>query len=706
MIFPTPMKYLAAAVLDADADAVSRELLRLGVLQFVDVRSLDRSLSLRQESANDTRRRVAEVRRRVETTLATGNFPLPEHIPADPGKDAFGPDAAERLVDEVTGEVDSLRNRQRELQQQIMRYEELGRQVSTYGAASRATEAVGGRGYLDVRAGSIPADRLGGLRQELSSYPATDVELGHSDDRVEILLLSLKRNQAAVDEIRKRYGWQEVELPGADQLPDVEPGSRVQQQLESARAEQQRVGRQVVETVEKRKPELEHAWRSLRHAELLLDVRSYFEHTDKTVVFSGWVPKEYVQQVDEAVRRVTEQRCYLTWHAGQEMEKTQHVKVPVRLKNPRLLKPFQMLVENFGTPEYGTVDPTILVAVAYLIMFGLMFADAGHGLVLLAGGLLGLRSPSVTGRMRELFGLLTWCAVSAIAFGVLFGAYFGMQLFPPLWFDFHGVVSGHAESGAITSIFDILGLTIYLGIAVIGLGFVLNWINLARARKWLDIFFDRAGLLTAWLYAGGIYAAYEFVQSNYRELPAGGELVVALVAPALLLLLKEPAQALFAPAGEPDAGAGSGAGGGDAGAGTDTGDGGSAEDAARKTRGILTALLGAVMNWLLELLEVASGYLANTLSFMRVAGLGIAHVTLMTAFFEIASLAAGDGAAGDGGYGVVSIIILILGNALVIGLEGLSAGIQSLRLNYYEFFSKYFSGSGEAYRPISLTGRA
>jgi V/A-type H+-transporting ATPase subunit I len=112
-------------------------------------------------------------------------------------------------------------------------------------------------------------------------------------------------------------------------------------------------------------------------------------------------------------------------------------------------------------------------------------------------------------------------------------------------------------------------------------------------------------------------------------------------------------------------------------------------------------VLGAVMNWVLELLEVASGYLANTLSFMRVAGLGIAHVTLMTAFFEIASLAAG-----DGGYNVFSIIILILGNALVIGLEGLSAGIQSLRLNYYEFFSKYFSGSGEVYRPISLAGRA
>jgi V/A-type H+/Na+-transporting ATPase subunit I len=81
---------------------------------------------------------------------------------------------------------------------------------------------------------------------------------------------------------------------------------------------------------------------------------------------------------------------------------------------------------------------------------------------------------------------------------------------------------------------------------------------------------------------------------------------------------------------------------------------------------------------------------------MRVAGLGIAHVTLMIAFFQIAQMAA------PNGHNVVSVIILILGNILVIGLEGLSAGIQSLRLNYYEFFSKYFSASGARYKPISM----
>jgi len=101
------------------------------------------------------------------------------------------------------------------------------------------------------------------------------------------------------------------------------------------------------------------------------------------------------------------------------------------------------------------------------------------------------------------------------------------------------------------------------------------------------------------------------------------------------------------------------------------------------------------MEWFVELLEIFSGYLSNTLSFMRVAGLGIAHVCLMISFFTIAGMTSG----------IASILILILGNILVICLEGLSAGIQALRLNYYEFFTKFFHGTGQLYTPISLNSR-
>ncbi|MHC4434222.1 MAG: V-type ATPase 116kDa subunit family protein [Planctomycetota bacterium] len=118
-------------------------------------------------------------------------------------------------------------------------------------------------------------------------------------------------------------------------------------------------------------------------------------------------------------------------------------------------------------------------------------------------------------------------------------------------------------------------------------------------------------------------------------------------------------------------------------------------EASAERSNLFFAVINFLMEWFVELLEIFSGYLSNTLSFMRVAGLGIAHVCLMISFFTIAGMTSG----------IASIAILILGNMLVICLEGLSAGIQALRLNYYEFFTKFFHGTGQLYTPISLSTR-
>jgi V/A-type H+-transporting ATPase subunit I len=208
-------------------------------------------------------------------------------------------------------------------------------------------------------------------------------------------------------------------------------------------------------------------------------------------------------------------------------------------------------------------------------------------------------------------------------------------------------------------------ITIYFGIAVIALGLVLNWINCLAKRRWFRLVFDKGGLIGGWIYAAGVYAAMYFVRHDYRQLPELNLLILLLGIPVLLLTLKPVLEYIL--------------------------------HKPRKPFTLLTPV-DFFMEWIVEILEIFSGYLANTLSFMRVAGLGIAHVSLMIAFFSIAEMVGGP----SGGYTVGSYLVLIAGNVLVILLEGLSAGIQSLRLNYYEFFSKYFSGSGRAYAPVTL----
>jgi len=242
-----------------------------------------------------------------------------------------------------------------------------------------------------------------------------------------------------------------------------------------------------------------------------------------------------------------------------------------------------------------------------------------------------------------------------------------MEWFKPLWFDYHGIIAGHKGTGSIQNIYDILKITIYFGISVIGVGLVLNWINCIRKKRWLPLFLSKGGLLGGWIYAVGVYTAFFYVSHSYKELPPGNILLPMVGLPVILLLAKAPLEFFLNP----------------------------------KHRGgkkfSAFTIMDFLMEWIVEILEIFSGYLANTLSFMRVAGLGIAHVSLMIAFFKIAEMISP-----GGGYTAGSIIVLVFGNILVIVLEGLSAGIQSLRLNYYEFFSKYFTGTGRAYNPISL----
>ncbi|MCK4924954.1 MAG: ATPase V, partial [Spirochaetes bacterium] len=327
---------------------------------------------------------------------------------------------------------------------------------------------------------------------------------------------------------------------------------------------------------------------------------------------------------------------------------------------------------------YGTIDPTFFVIFAYLVMFGLMFADVGQGLILALVGIIGTALFKKKGKKesaQNLMRLIAWCGFSAAAFGVLFGSYFGRSLLPPLWFDFHGVVIGnpHGQS-LVRDLFDILSIAVYFGIAIIGTGLLFNWLNLVKSKKWANLILDKGGIIGGWIYAGGIYAAHYLIRNGYRQLPDGRSLMLLVGIPAVLLFLKHP---IFSAAGRRKA----------------------PQGAQHRGGFSIFSLLNLIMVGIVELLEVFSGYLSNTLSFLRVAGLGIAHVSLMTAFFELARMA---GSGSSGAYTVWSVLILITGNLLVIGLEGLSAGIQSLRLHYYEFFTKFLRGSGDVYAPVSL----
>ncbi|MBP7096342.1 MAG: ATPase V [Spirochaetia bacterium] len=659
-----PMRLLVAAAPASASDAISRELLALGALDAVAVRELDAAWKekLRPDGNDAAGEGAGELRKRVE-----GFFQLAGRAPEIRRPAAAGVPvdlaAAARVVEEVSEGIAASRERQKVLQDELLRLEEMRKQVSARFSSAAGELGKGASGFLSVRAGTVSRIALSRLEAELASMPVALVARPADEgERVDAIVMSLKRDERSLEPALARAEWRQGELPSGSPADRDEALKGIEAKAEALRTAQRAAAAGVETAITERSAELSELWTRLRVDELSASIRAGFSSTERAVLFSGWMPASLRAAAEDAIERASGGACVIEWHEPASGE-ARKLSAPVQLRNPRFLDAFQGLVTNYGTPEYGAVDPTPFVAVSYLAMFGLMFGDAGHGLVVALVGVLGLLRARKQGRKTALFELFAWCGLSAMISGVLFGSWFGLPLTEALWFDFHGVATGaHAGGGPVRDVYGILGISIKFGMAVLVLGILLNWYNLVRLRRWRALLLGKHGLAGGWIYIAGAWIAFGFVGSGYRTLPSAPVLALLLGPPVLLLGLAAPVEHLE-------------------------------KRRHGESKGFPVGIF--LLEWAVELLEAFSGYLANTLSFMRVAGLGIAHATLMGAFFSIADMVGGR-------LSVAGIAVLLSGNVLVIALEGLSAGIQALRLNYYEFFSKYFTGTGRAYRPISL----
>ncbi|MBN1308717.1 MAG: hypothetical protein JXA18_12410 [Chitinispirillaceae bacterium] len=667
------MLRLFAIILERDAEKVTETLLDIGAMQFISINALDAFAdgSYRDVSGQSTETisRLTESRKRIENFLGLINV-----VPAIPPSldvshvGRYDLNEENRRIDDLAAELHQVRERQRSIQNDILKYEEIQRQIDLYGSALPSGSVREHLSYVSIRLGSLPSDRASVLQERLRETPSVMVPMGEKEGRSHLIIIAMKRDRERVDVCLTECGWTSVELSPDARGEKNEAAAAVDEKLQHLLEEQRVLQEKSKAIVTGKRDTLVQSWIRLRIDELHVKVRSSFKRSARSVLFSGWLPADQRKNIEDALRTTTDGRCHIEWFTPGKVsdlrEEQQHP--PVKLHNPAVLAPFQMLVTNFGIPEYGTIDPTPFVVVTYLVMFGLMFADIGQGAIVALLGIAGTVWLKKNRTQRALAALLIWLGGSSMLFGGLFGSVFGFTIVKPFWFDFHGIVTGRAHpSAGIRSIYDILGITVGFGIVVICCGLLFNWINLVRKHRWMELIFDKGGVLGGWIYGGGIYCGWYMVRHDYRTLPGFAFLLALLGLPAILLFCKGPLHARK-----------------------------------KRTSPSLTLLFHFIMEWVVELLEIFSGYLANTLSFMRVAGLGIAHVSLMVAFFTMADMVRGNGTGITAS--IMAVLLLIAGNIMVIALEGLSAGIQALRLNYYEFFTKFFHGTGKLFSPIGL----
>lgn len=404
---------------------------------------------------------------------------------------------------------------------------------------------------------------------------------------------------------------------------------------------------------------LEQIARRAETAMLLLQAQTFFAAAGRFVVISGWVPRDSGERLAQRVRAATKD------HAIVDLEPVESVpgvsegtlRVPILHHNPLLLRPFQKLVDIYGTPSYAEVEPTAFFALGFLAMFGLMFGDVGHGAVLFSAGWFLFR---YIPRFLDYGILLMEAGVASAAFGALYGSLFGIRgLIPTLWLE------------PIDDLPRFMMIAVAFGALVVTGGLVLNIINSWRGGDWKAALYGPRGVAGAVLYwVILVVLARAFVPATVR-IP-GVVLGAVVLAAVGIIAGARPLMRLF---------------------GRDVR---RPRPAVRTTPRWLHALEASV-----ELTDTLFSFFANTISFVRIAAFAAVHAGIFIAIFALA-----DTIAAMRFGNVLSIVVHVAGNVLVILLEGLTVSVQVLRLEYYEFFGKFFRGGGETYAPLTLGPRS
>lgn len=318
---------------------------------------------------------------------------------------------------------------------------------------------------------------------------------------------------------------------------------------------------------------------------------------------------------------------------------------PTKIRNNLLVKPFETLISMYGMPSYGEKDPTPFFAISYMLLFGAMFGDLGQGLVILLGGLL------ISYKMgnKSFGGILTRLGFSSMLFGALYGSIFGSEeLIEPLLIR------------PMANINTMLVGAVVLGIILITISYIYSLMNHYSSKNVEEGLFGREGLAGFMFFLTLVYAVGGKV-TGY--ITAGLGVPVGIMAALLLIMVfKQPLAGLL-----------------------------TGHRLYEESPGdyYIEAGFGIVET----ILSVAS----NIISFIRVGAFALNHVGLYIAFSTMAEMLKSK---------VGGIVVLVIGNIIIIGLEGLIVFIQSLRLEYYELFSKYYSGYGVEYKPVNLFNKS
>lgn len=566
-------------------------------------------------------------------------------LPDTPPRKLEAGDRDQQFLDALNNKFSDLRSERDSLQDQQRLCEDAIAQYSHFLSLKANVDEITDCAHVKARFGFLPQ---AGYNKLMSSY-ADDpyilfVPCSQTKEGYWGIYLTPRSHSQETDGIFSMLYFEPLRVPGAAGSP-AEIVEHFRENLEVVQKALTEIDTQVREEWSRNEDKIETIYAAARYAAAVFSLRHFAAVKGQHFFCVGWVPAREVDAITQVARQIPDLRVTVD-----DPDKAGHTTPPTKLRNPWFVRPFEFFVEMYGLPDYDETDATPFVALTFTVLFGIMFGDVGQGIVLTLFSLFMWKV-----KHNALFHLMIPCGIASTCAGFVYGSFFGYEnLLDPLY---HALGMASKPVAVMESITGILLFAVYIGVvlvlAAMGMSIYTQW----RRGLLGSVLFGTNSITGVLTYLAGVNLVSAFMGA-WQFMPVAPSAVI-LVLGLLSLLFAEVLAPLVN--GEPDWKPADGWG-------------------------------NYMMQNVFELLESVLSYLSNTISFLRVGAFVIVHASMMMVVFTLAGEPA-------------NLAVVVIGNLVVIALEALLSAIQGIRLEFYEMFSRFYTGGGRRFEALDLKRR-
>jgi V/A-type H+-transporting ATPase subunit I len=585
-----------------------------------------------------SQKNLSEVKRKLDAIFNI--FNLKRNAYMGPVKDRYDFNRDLGLLNRLYEKVEETHERYEELLQERKELTDLEGYISCIKNADFNLKEAMDMKYINVKFGRLTQYSMDRLKKNYENISAIAFKLKQDNENVTCMFLVPEPVEIEVDRVLVSLGFNELKVNVSYDGTPSKWLSRMELRDSQIDSEIESLRAELDELKQKYGDDVEGFNSRLMMDNKIEELKSYIACTNEFFYLTGWVPR-YKKKLLSQYLKEYEDNIIIVYKDASDSQ--MGIDPPTCLKNNYITRPFEAVVRLYGIPSYKELDPTAFLGISYMLLFGAMFGDVGQGLVLFIIGEILLRVK----HRPNLGGVFARLGLSSTVFGFLYGSVFG----------FEDIINAILVK-PMDSINSMLIGTVIFGVGLLIIGYVFSLINAYKIKDFENGLFDKNGASGMLFYILLLYLVVGELGYVKLIIPAGALIIILIVLMALILFKEPLAHAL---------------------------------------RGIKPLYNEKTSDYYIEggfgVIETLLSLFSNTVSFVRVGAFAINHVGLFMAFDTLSEMASN---------GVASGLVLILGNIIIIGLEGLIVFIQGLRLEYYELFSKYFTGTGYEYNPFKI----